>query len=273
MKKLLVANWKENPETEEEALKLFKATAKIPRSFAARRTHGNGAEIVVCPPFVYLEPIAKEFRTLRRFDVSRRGPKGQLALGGQDIFWEKTGAYTGEIGPTMLKSLGAKYVIIGHSERRKFFNETDEMVSKKTLAALKAGLKVILCVGEPLSVRRQGFFHAKRCVRAQLEKDLRGVRQATGGKRHVIIAYEPIWAIGTGKNCPARDAVEMAKFIRSVVLAACRLPLATVLYGGSVNGKNIGDYIQYKEIGGALVGGASLDAKEFGKIIKSSSSF
>ncbi len=257
MKKLLVANWKENPETEREALKLFVATGKIPRV--------SGVEVVVCPPFVYLELINKEFRAMQS--------KKNLAFGGQDIFWERTGAFTGEIGPTMLKSLGAKYTIIGHSERRAFLHETDEMVNKKVIAALEAGLKVILCVGEPLAVRKQGFLYSKRYVKTQLEKDLEGVERVTKDKRQVIIAYEPIWSIGTGKNCPAIDAVAMAKLIREVAHAIYFEPRAAVLYGGSVNGKNARDYLRAKEINGALVGGASLDAKEFGKIIKFSSSF
>lgn len=257
MRKLIVANWKENPETEAEALKLFEATAKIPR---------KNVDVAVCPPFVYLEKIADGLRHLKG--------KKRLALGAQDIFWERTGAYTGEIGPTMLKSLGGTYVIIGHSERRKFLNETDEMVNQKVIAALKAGLKVILCVGEPLAVRKQGFLHAKRYVKAQLAKDLQKVESRKSKvESRLAIAYEPIWAIGTGKNCPPADAKAMAEFIKAAVLSAFRFPLSAILYGGSVHGKNARDYLKYKEIDGLLVGGASLDAKEFGKIVKSTSSF
>jgi len=247
----MVANWKENPETEAEALKLFAAEAKIARA--------ADIEMVICPPFVYLEKIAEEFRRLKK--------KSGLALGAQDIFWERTGAYTGEIGPTMLRSLGGKYAIIGHSERRKFLHENDGMINKKVIAALKAGLKVILCVGEPLAVRRRGFAAAKKSIREQLAKDLHRVSSLESRLLgRLIIAYEPIWAIGTGRNCPPFDAVRMTQFIQ---LQTRNLkPKPRVLYGGSVHAKNMRDYVQYKDIGGALVGGASLDAKEFGKIVK-----
>ncbi|MDE2019483.1 MAG: triose-phosphate isomerase [Patescibacteria group bacterium] len=255
MSAFMVANWKENPETEAEALGLFRKLAKIPRN--------RNTEIVICPPFVYLEKIAEEFKNLES--------RARLALGGQDIFWEKTGAFTGEIGPTMLRSLGAAYAIIGHSERRKFLRETDEMVNKKVVASLEAGLKVILCVGEPLAIRRQGFTAAKKFVRRQLAEDLRRtshIKFQTSSS--LVIAYEPIWAIGTGKNCPPFDAARMAAFIK---LQARHLkPPVRVLYGGSVNSKNIADYLKNKEIGGALVGGASLNAAEFGRIIKAAGS-
>ena len=126
----------------------------------------------------------------------------RFSLGAQDIFWEDSGAYTGEIGPAMLRSIGknVRYVIVGHSERRRCFHETDEMVNKKVRAALAAGLRVILCVGEPIAVRKRGIVAARRYVKNQLKKDLQGIINAKLKIKSLIIAYEPIWAIGTGRN-------------------------------------------------------------------------
>jgi triosephosphate isomerase len=247
--KLIVANWKENPATERAALKLFSETAKVKRR--------SGIQVVVCPPVVYLERIAKKFRALRS--------KSGIVLGAQDVFWEEQGAHTGEIGSLMLESFGVQYVIIGHSERRRLLHETDAMVNKKVRAAQNAGLKVILCVGEPLSVRRKGISVAKRFVKNQLKKDLKNIAGSVDPVRRrddIIIAYEPIWAIGTGRSDSPKDASEMAGFIKGILDSR-------VLYGGSVNSKNIGDYVDSKGIDGALVGGASLKSGEFGKMIQS----
>jgi triosephosphate isomerase len=242
MRKLIVANWKENPATEKAAAKLFHEVAKM------KRTH---ADVVVCPPFVYLEEVTTAYRAMRA------SARKNFAIGAQDAFWEETGAFTSEVGPGMIKSLGARYVIIGHSERRKYLEETDLMINKKISLALKDGLRVILCVGESVTIRKRGFAAAKKFVSEQLRKDLRHI------KKPVIVAYEPVWAIGTGKNDTPEDAAAMAKFIKS--RNAKRI--SCVLYGGSVNSRDAGDYVQYKEIGGALVGGASLRALEFKKII------
>ena len=260
--KLIVANWKENPRTEREAFKLFGDTAAI--------KHSQGVQMVVCPPLVFLDGIAKKFRVVRS--------KPGLALGAQDVFWEDQGAYTSEVGPKMLKSLGVRYVIVGHSERRKLLHETDMMVNRKIRAALASGLRVILCVGEPLPVREKGIAAAKRFIKNQLTKDLKGFgnwKLEIGNS--LAVAYEPIWAIGTGRNDSPEDAAEMAHFIKKIVYVAClpskasakegRLSHVSVLYGGSVNGKNALDYIHCKDIDGALVGGASLKPKEFRKII------
>jgi triosephosphate isomerase len=247
-KKLLVANWKENPKTQMEALHLF-------RGIAGQKAY-RGVEVAICPPFIYLEEIAK---------IHTQKNEGRVALGAQDVFWEEHGPYTSEVGPRMLRSLGVQYVIIGHSERRKWLKETDAMINKKIALALRDGLKVILCVGESASVRRKGFAVAKRFVAQQLKKDLRGI----GGrhKEHIIIAYEPVWAIGTGIPDPPEEAVAMASFIKTTLRKA-HIPDAPVLYGGSVTGANIGSFVQYKEIGGALVGGASLEISEFKKTIE-----
>jgi triosephosphate isomerase len=250
MQKLLVANWKENPVTEREALRLFKKIAAIKRR--------SGIELVICPPLVHLELIAKQFKVLRS--------KKNIALGAQDVFWKDKGAFTSEIGSLMLRSADVSYVIVGHSERRKLLHETDAMINKKVVAALAAGLQVILCVGEPAHVRKRGVAAAQRFIKNQLKKDLKGVRYQVSGIRKLIVAYEPIWAIGTGKNDSPADAVKMAKFIKTFLLSTFYF-LPRVLYGGSVDSKNIPDYVNCKSIDGALVGGASLDAKEFGKMI------
>jgi triosephosphate isomerase len=241
--KLLAANWKENPKNERAALALFNAVAKV--------KGGNGVEIVVCPPFIYLESISEVFKKTRRKN---------LALGAQDVFWEEKGAYTSEVGPKMLRALGTKYVIVGHSERRKWLHETDEMINKKIKLAARDGLNVILCVGEALAVRRKGMPAVRKFVKNQLQKDLKGVKTKPGA---ITIAYEPIWAIGTGKNDTPQDAVEMAVFIKEEI----KKIKPKVLYGGSVNKRNVADFVQYREVDGALVGGASLKAKEFSQMI------
>ena len=249
MGKLIAANWKEHPKTETEALALFRAVAQAPRA--------GGVEVLVVPPFLYLEEIAREFK--RMPPPARRG----LALGAQDVFWEDQGAYTGEIGPSMLRSLGAKYVIVGHSERRKFEKETDAMINKKIALAVRDGMKVILCVGESLSVREKGAEIAKKFVGQQLAKDLMNISLKAGD---LYIAYEPIWAIGTGRSDTPEDAREMAVFIKKLLKSTKRVS-PKFLYGGSVNGKNAADYVQLSDVDGALVGGASLKADEFKKII------
>ena len=212
MKKIIIGNWKCNPKSLAEAKKLFNAVKK------------TGA--VICPPFVYLSKFKYKF------------------LGAQDCFWEQSGPYTGEVSPKMLKSLGVKYVIIGHSERRAL-GETKEIIEKKLRAALKVGLIPILCVGEK---KGENF---KKVIDKQL-KDLKGI----------IIAYEPVWAISTsgGDFCSPEKARKVMEYIRTKTNDL-------VVYGGSVDSKTVKGYI---DIGfdGVLVGGASLDAKEFIKIIK-----
>lgn len=248
--KLLAANWKENPKTKAQAIRLFKDVAKIKR--------GKNVQAVICPPFIYLEHIA---------DVFKKMPaKSRLALGAQDVFWEEKGPFTSEVGPRMIRSLGAHYAIIGHSERRKWLHETDAMINKKVKSALADGLHVILCVGESIVVRKKGVLAAERFVRSQLTKDLVGIDRTKQNARRIIIAYEPIWAIGTGRYDTPGDAMRMAIFIKNI-LKRMGQKSAKVLYGGSVNSKNVADYVTLKEIDGALVGGASLKAGEFKKMI------
>jgi triosephosphate isomerase len=247
--KLIVANWKEHPKTEAEALKLFKASADVPRA--------RGVTVAICPPFIYLEEIAREFR-----HMPARARK-QFAVGAQDVFWEEQGAFTSEVGPRMLRSLGVTYVIVGHSERRRFAKETDAMINKKIALAMRDGMKVILCVGESLSVREKGAEVAKRFVGQQLAKDLKNISLKAG---KLYIAYEPIWAIGTGRSDKPEDAREMAVFIKKLLQKTKRIS-PKFLYGGSVNGGNAANFIQLNEIDGALTGGASLKVAEFKKII------
>lgn len=249
MRKLIVANWKENPGNQRAAQKLFGEVARGIGKLR-RQSRNRNVEVVLCPPFIYLEEIAAKHRALRT----------KLQLGAQDVFWEEQGAFTSEVGPKMLKALGAKFVIVGHSERRKYAKETDAMINKKIKLALGDGLRVILCVGEPLSVRKKGISAARAFIKKQLTADLRGIQARNLGARKLVIAYEPIWAIGTGNNDTPEDAIEIARFIKASI--SCRF-----LYGGSVNSKNVAQYVQYKEVDGALVGGASLRAGEFISLI------
>jgi len=224
MKPLIVANWKCSPVTLKEAKQLFNSVARGIKNI-------KNVETVICPPFIYL-PILGVSAFAKGF--------GGLRLGSQDCFWENPptggGAFTGEISPKMLKDLGVKYVIIGHSERRRHLKETDEMINKKTKAALLLGPKPILCI-ENLS---------------QLKAGLRGISEK------VIIAYEPVFAIGTGKPCSIVKAKKMRKSIK----------YPRVLYGGSVNSQNAKNYILEGGFQGLLIGGVSLNSQEFLKMIR-----
>jgi len=203
--------------------------------------------IVVCPPFTSLQTAREKLRKKRR-----------PALGAQNMHWEPSGPFTGEIAAPMLLDLGVEYVILGHSERRRCFGETDEDVRLKTAAALAHGLIPIVAVGEPLEIRLRG--EAVQHVLAQTAAALRGVDAA-----RVVMAYEPIWAIGTGRNCEPSDANDVMHAMRESVAGLRDAPL---LYGGSVNKDNISSYASQAEIDGALVGGASLDASRFAQLCR-----
>jgi len=216
---------------------------------------GSEVEVVVCPPFTALVPAVKAL-----------GGTG-IAVGAQDVYWEDKGAFTGEISPLMLKDAGCRYVIIGHSERRQLFGETDEKVNYKVKAVLAHGLIPVMCVGETLAEREAGV--TKKVVRAQTEAGLSGLtREQVAG---MVIAYEPVWAIGTGKTASDEDAQEVIGFIRSLVKdlygegAARQL---RILYGGSVKPENTAGLMAQPDIDGALVGGASLEVESFIGIIK-----
>lgn len=236
MHKIVVANWKLHPETKSEAIRLARAIDK--------------KGVIICPPFPFLDSVRENLL--------------HALLGAQDTFWEEKGPYTGEVSPAMLKDIGARYVILGHSERRNVIGETDAQISKKAVVAIWAGLKVILCVGEPLSVRKRGLAAAKNFVQKQLKEDLKWVK-----RKDVIIAYEPIWAIGSGKADKPEEAAEMARHIKRVVGGKAGAHKVKVLYGGSVNKKNGALFLKQKDIDGALVGGASLRPRDFVHIVQS----
>lgn len=212
------------------------------------------AEIVVCPPFVAL-PAAI---------AAARGTS--IEVGAQDVFWLKEGAYTGEVSAPMLLSIGCQWVIIGHSERRQYFGETDETVFKKTTAALESGLKPIVCIGEKLEEREAGQTGA--VLEAQFAGGLAGL--TTEQFARVAIAYEPVWAIGTGRTATPEMAAEAHAFLREKIRARFGAEIAEacrILYGGSVKPDNAAALLAQDDIDGALVGGASLDAKSFAAIV------
>ncbi len=246
-KPIIAGNWKMF-KTVPEALELVE---NLKPALAGE----NRVESVLCPPFTALYAVEEALRGTN------------MALGAQDLFWEKQGAYTGEVSPVMLASIGCKYVIIGHSERRQYFGETDETVNKKVKAALAHGLLPIICVGESLEQREAG--KTEDLVRGQVRKALDGLEAAGAAK--VVIAYEPIWAIGTGRNASTVDAGKVAGLIRRTIAGVFDAKLADgvrIQYGGSVKPENIAEFMQQPEIDGALVGGASLDAQSFAGIVR-----
>lgn len=246
-KPIIAGNWKMN-NTINSAVKLVSALTPLVKGV-------KDVDIVICPPATSLAVLCSTF-------------KGKnIQFGAQNVHWEESGAYTGEISASMITELGAKYVIIGHSERREFFGETDEYVNKRTKAALAAGLTPIICVGESLATREKGTYlrHIARQVKLALE-DLSGDKI---GK--CVIAYEPIWAIGTGKTADAAVAEEVCAHIRKTVEKIAGEKAAKkvrIQYGGSVNPSTIKGFMAESDIDGALVGGASLKAADFAAIVK-----
>jgi triosephosphate isomerase (EC 5.3.1.1) len=211
-------------------------------------------DIVVCAPFTALPVLKEELE------------ETIIHLGAQNMNWADEGAFTGEISPRMLLDVACTYVIIGHSERREHFRETDEDIARKVKAAMANGLKPILCVGENLIQRQEG--KALAVVRSQIQRDL--LELSNNDLRKIIIAYEPIWAIGTGKTASSKDAQEMCAAIRSTLsgIAGSLAGEILILYGGSVKAENIADLMAQSDIDGALVGGASLTAEGFAQLIK-----
>jgi triosephosphate isomerase len=212
-------------------------------------------QIVLCPPFVYLGPVTGALRG------------SQVFVGAQDMFWEKEGPYTGEISSHMLLGAGCRYVIIGHSERRQYFGETDETVNRKLKACLEVDLRPIVCVGEVLQEREAGL------TREVLERQCNIAFSGIDGPdaMPMIVAYEPVWAIGTGKTATPEMAAEAHRIIRAQAEKAFGESLSEslrILYGGSVKPDNIKALMAQEEIDGALVGGASLDPKSFAAIVK-----
>jgi triosephosphate isomerase len=248
---MIAGNWKMN-KTNEEAIALVD-------EMLAELEVLSGVERVICPPFTALSV------------VSQRLEGSGIFVGAQNMYWEEGGAFTGEIAPAMLKSL-CKYVILGHSERRAYFGETDETVNKRLTAALANDLIPILCVGETLDERDAG--RTKEVVRRQVELALKGLD--LGSSRELVIAYEPIWAIGTGRAATAEGAnLVIGETIRGVLkeMVGNEFVDATrILYGGSVKPGNALEFFQQPEIDGALVGGASLKAQDFIGIVKAAQS-
>ena len=211
-------------------------------------------EVVICTPYTNLE-------------TALALTEGSLVkVGAENCHWAESGAFTGEISAPMLKELGVQYVIIGHSERRQYFGETDETVAKRVRAALESGLEVILCVGETLEQREAGI--TDETIAIQVKKALAGVTEEE--LRHIIIAYEPVWAIGTGKTATAEQAGEVCQAIRAVIrkLYGARVARSvTIQYGGSMNAKNAHELLAQPDVDGGLIGGASLKAPDFVEII------
>lgn len=235
-KPMFAANWKMY-KTSQEAEVFVNALLQNPLP--------QGCDLVICPPFTAIPTLSKHLS----------GERG-VALGAQNVNPEEEGAFTGDIAPRMLDEFGVKYAILGHSERRAYFAETDEFIAKKLRACLKWNITPILCVGENLEEREIGMTGEK--VSIQIKRDLAGLTPAEIGR--IVVAYEPIWAIGTGKNASDADAAEVIDLIRARIdaLAPGVGQRVQVLYGGSVKPENIATYMKHKTVDGALIGGASL---------------
>jgi triosephosphate isomerase (TIM) len=249
-KKLIAGNWKMN-KTSSDAVSLA-------RELVLSLGTQADVDVVICPPFTALEAVAGAI------DGSL------IKLGAQNMHFEPSGAFTGEISAPMLRALFATHVILGHSERRTLFGETDELVNKKILAALKNQLRPILCVGESLAEREAGS--TLKVVQTQTERSLDGVsrEQAPG----VIVAYEPVWAIGTGKVATSEQAQEVHAFIRELLTKLFGEPAAQrmrILYGGSMKPANAPELLAQRDIDGGLIGGASLEARSFIELVKAAS--
>lgn len=247
IKPLIAGNWKMNL-TIDEGISLVNELKDLIKDI-------DDVEVAVAPSFTSLS------------DIKRVLKGSTIKLAAQNVFWEKSGAYTGEISPQMLKTLGCDYVIIGHSERRCIFKETDDMVNKKVFAALEVGLNPILCVGETLEQRKKDG--PLKIVERQIIMALEGI--LPGQIKDVVIAYEPVWAIGTGETASPEQVEEVHCFIKGYIFdtfgweegRGCR-----VIYGGSVKPENIDGLMAQPNIDGALVGGASLKVKDFARIVR-----
>lgn len=244
-KPVIAGNWKMN-KTVGESVELVKELMPLVKDAKS--------EVVVCPTFISLNEVLKTVEG------------SNIGVGAQNMYYKDSGAFTGEISPAALKDMKLEYVVLGHSERRQYFKEDDAEINKKITAALNHGLKPILCVGETLEEREKGITF--RVIGTQVEGCLAGME----GKNleDLIIAYEPIWAIGTGKTATSEDANEVIGFIRKLLKEKLGDKVADntrILYGGSVKSSNIKELMSMPEIDGGLVGGASLEAKEFAKIV------
>ena len=245
-KTIIAGNWKMNKTASE--------TKKFAEELKAIMPRAKWCDVVVCVPAVNIPTAIKAFKDVR------------VSVGAENVFYEKSGAFTGEVSADMLKDLGVKYVIIGHSERRQYFGETDFTVNKKVLAALETGLHPIICVGESLEQRELGI--TMELIALQIKSALAGV--SADKLRKCVIAYEPIWAIGTGKTATAEQAAEVCTFIRTTIrhLYGARIARSiTIQYGGSMKPSNAAELLSQPDIDGGLIGGAALKAGDFVEII------
>ena len=248
--RMIAGNWKMN-ETYTEGVVLAQGLAK-------ELANGTGdVDVVVCPPAVDLKGVAEVIEQ----------ENAPFALGAQNVYWEESGAFTGETAPNMLTNIGATYCIIGHSERRGYFGETDEDINKKAKALMAHGIVPISCCGESLEVREAGK-HVEFVV-DQIKKDTEGLEITDSSK--YVVAYEPIWAIGTGKTATADDAQEVCGAIRKTLADIFGKETADgirVLYGGSAKPNNVAGFLEKEDVDGALVGGASLKVDSFAAMVK-----
>ena len=248
-KAIIAGNWKMN-KTRPEAKELLEAIKPLVANAEGK------VEVIACVPFTNLETAV---------NVTAGS---NVKIGAENVHFEKSGAFTGEISTDMLTELGVEYVVIGHSERRQYFGETDETVNKRLLAALQAGLKPILCVGETLDQREKGI--TEEIIAMQTKIALMGTCEKC--IKNVVIAYEPVWAIGTGKTATAEQAQEVCAFIRKTVENLFNREIAdgmTIQYGGSMNAKNCAELLSKPDVDGGLIGGASLKADDFNTIVQS----
>ena len=246
-KKVIAGNWK--------MYKDIPASAELIKELKSiLSTQSISAEVIICPSFVSLETAHKLIQD------------SVIKLGAQNMYFEENGAFTGEISAEMLKSAGCEYVILGHSERRTIFNESDELINKKLKKAFSSGLKPIFCVGETLREREEGI--TDKVIETQVKEGLAGI--SAEDMKNIIIAYEPVWAIGTGKVATPKQAQEVHAFIRKLVVSLYGNEIADNLiiqYGGSVKPDNAKDLLSQSDIDGALVGGACLKSDSFSAII------
>ncbi|MFR5061732.1 MAG: triose-phosphate isomerase [Christensenellales bacterium] len=246
-KPIIAGNWKMN-NTKAEAETLLSELKPLIKDV-------KGVDVVVCVPFTDIERVKKLVK----------GSK--IRVGAQNVSWADKGAFTGEISAAMLLEAGAEYVVIGHSERRQYFGETDETVNKRTVQALKNGLKPIVCVGETLDEREGGM--TEKVLFAQIEGAFEGISAEDAKK--TVVAYEPVWAIGTGKTATSEQANETIKFIRKTLSRKYGRAAANrvrIQYGGSMNAKNAAELMAMSDIDGGLIGGASLKAADFSVVVK-----
>ena len=245
-KTIIAGNWKMN--------KTLTETKAFAEEFKPLLNRPRWCDVVLCVPFVNLQAAIRLFKD------------SKVSIAAENCHYESSGAYTGEVSAEMLKDIGVKYVIIGHSERRQYYNETDFTVNKKVRAALDAGLRPIICVGESLEQRELGV--TMELIAYQVKCALAGVPAEK--MRHVVIAYEPLWAIGTGKTATVEQANEVNEEIRAIIrrLYGARVARSvTVQYGGSMNAKNAQELLAQPDVDGGLIGGAALKAADFTAII------